>query len=66
RLDDRLDAPLVENPGHSFRETFESCGSAGDEDAGLSIHWCSGAAKDLGQKTILLCAPAALRLGATL
>ena len=37
-LDDRLDAPLAENPGDSFRETFESGGGAGNEDAGLAGH----------------------------
>jgi hypothetical protein len=35
-LDDRLDAPLAENPGDSLREGCQPGGGAGDEDAGLS------------------------------
>ena len=37
-LDDRLDAPLAENLGDSFREGFEPGGGAGDEDAGSAVH----------------------------
>ncbi len=36
RLDDRLDAPLSENLGASFRESCQPGGGAGDEDAGLT------------------------------
>jgi len=41
-LDDRLNAPQAKNLGDSLRETFESGGGAGDEDAGLAGHAESG------------------------